>query len=194
MDAGTPLSAHSPRPPSAGAHAPVALPDPIHTTTTSPEKVGDTAAAAAQAVAAIITTIDNDEQLLGLNFASEPNRSLDTTPQIDPHLQSQTATLTSLNSPLPALKDILDHTPTPASAAATVATTTATAAVSRAATPTMKAGTPSGDGMSTKSPESRPLNVTDALSYLDAVKVQFQDKPDVYNHFLDIMKDFKSQV
>ena len=45
------------------------------------------------------------------------------------------------------------------------------------------------------SPESsRPLNVTDALSYLDAVKQQFNDKPDVYNHFLDIMKDFKSQV
>lgn len=40
----------------------------------------------------------------------------------------------------------------------------------------------------------RPLNVTDALSYLDAVKIQFQDKPDVYNHFLDIMKDFKSQL
>lgn len=40
----------------------------------------------------------------------------------------------------------------------------------------------------------RPLNVTDALSYLDAVKIQFQDKPDVYNRFLDIMKDFKSQV
>ncbi len=41
---------------------------------------------------------------------------------------------------------------------------------------------------------NRPLNVTDALSYLDAVKVQFFDKPDVYNHFLDIMKDFKSQM
>jgi paired amphipathic helix protein Sin3a len=40
----------------------------------------------------------------------------------------------------------------------------------------------------------RPLNVTDALSYLDAVKVQFQSQPDVYNHFLDIMKDFKSQL
>ncbi|THV01430.1 hypothetical protein K435DRAFT_655423 [Dendrothele bispora CBS 962.96] len=45
-----------------------------------------------------------------------------------------------------------------------------------------------------RSPEtSRPLNVTDALSYLDAVKIQFQDKPEVYNKFLDIMKDFKSQ-
>ena len=40
----------------------------------------------------------------------------------------------------------------------------------------------------------RPLNVSDALGYLDAVKMQFQDKPDVYNHFLDIMKDFKSQA
>ncbi|KAL0570127.1 hypothetical protein V5O48_011832 [Marasmius crinis-equi] len=39
----------------------------------------------------------------------------------------------------------------------------------------------------------RPLNVTDALSYLDHVKHQFQDQPDVYNHFLDIMKEFKSQ-
>ena len=42
--------------------------------------------------------------------------------------------------------------------------------------------------------QERQLNVTDALSYLDAVKVQFQDQPDVYNQFLDIMKDFKSQL
>lgn len=34
----------------------------------------------------------------------------------------------------------------------------------------------------------------DALSYLDQVKVQFSDQPDVYNRFLDIMKDFKSQT
>ena len=38
------------------------------------------------------------------------------------------------------------------------------------------------------------LNVRDALSYLDQVKVQFTDHPDVYNRFLDIMKDFKSQA
>jgi paired amphipathic helix protein Sin3a len=36
--------------------------------------------------------------------------------------------------------------------------------------------------------------VKDALSYLDQVKVQFQGRPDIYNHFLDIMKDFKSQA
>jgi paired amphipathic helix protein Sin3a len=51
-----------------------------------------------------------------------------------------------------------------------------------------------GGGVVDGSPGTRPLNVTDALSYLDAVKHQFQDKPDVYNRFLDIMKDFKSQV
>jgi paired amphipathic helix protein Sin3a len=32
------------------------------------------------------------------------------------------------------------------------------------------------------------------LTYLDQVKVQFHDQPDVYNRFLDIMKDFKSQA
>ena len=40
----------------------------------------------------------------------------------------------------------------------------------------------------------RPLNVKDALSYLDQVKTQFGGQPDVYNRFLDIMKDFKSQA
>ena len=39
----------------------------------------------------------------------------------------------------------------------------------------------------------RPLNVGDALSYLDAVKRQFSESPTVYNKFLDIMKDFKNQ-
>lgn len=34
--------------------------------------------------------------------------------------------------------------------------------------------------------------LNDALSYLDQVKIQFVDHPDVYNRFLDIMKDFKS--
>ncbi|KAJ7881553.1 paired amphipathic helix, partial [Mycena olivaceomarginata] len=39
-----------------------------------------------------------------------------------------------------------------------------------------------------------PLTVTDALSYLDAIKNKFHDQPNVYNHFLDIMKEFKSQI
>lgn len=33
----------------------------------------------------------------------------------------------------------------------------------------------------------RPLNVKDALSYLDSVKNQFHDRPQIYNNFLDIM-------
>ncbi|RLV93073.1 Transcriptional regulatory protein SIN3 [Spathaspora sp. JA1] len=46
---------------------------------------------------------------------------------------------------------------------------------------------------STTSNVYRPLNVKDALSYLDQVKIQFYNQADVYNNFLDIMKDFKSQ-
>lgn len=40
----------------------------------------------------------------------------------------------------------------------------------------------------------RPLNVKDALTYLDTVKAKFSSQNDVYNQFLDIMKDFKSQM
>ncbi|KAM3721596.1 Paired amphipathic helix protein Sin3a [Dirofilaria immitis] len=40
----------------------------------------------------------------------------------------------------------------------------------------------------------RRLRVEDALCYLDQVKQQFADAPDVYVNFLDVMKDFKSQT
>ncbi|KAI9883013.1 MAG: hypothetical protein M1823_005218 [Watsoniomyces obsoletus] len=43
-------------------------------------------------------------------------------------------------------------------------------------------------------PQGQQPILNDALSYLDQVKVQFMDQPDVYNRFLDIMKDFKSQA
>ncbi|PBK98514.1 hypothetical protein ARMGADRAFT_579337 [Armillaria gallica] len=46
-------------------------------------------------------------------------------------------------------------------------------------------------------PRSRPprgLNFTDILNYMDAFKVQFQDKPKVYNGFLAIMRDFENQI
>lgn len=39
----------------------------------------------------------------------------------------------------------------------------------------------------------RELKVEDALLYLDQVKVAFGDKPEIYNEFLDIMKNFKAQ-
>mgnify|MGYP005669533841 FL=1 len=35
--------------------------------------------------------------------------------------------------------------------------------------------------------------VEDALLYLDQVKMAFEDKPEIYNKFLDIMKNFKAQ-
>jgi len=39
----------------------------------------------------------------------------------------------------------------------------------------------------------RELKVEDALLYLDQVKMAFGDKPEIYNKFLDIMKNFKAQ-
>lgn len=86
--------------------------------------------------------------------------------------------------------------------------TTSIDSLLRSPTPAMKAKTPKpatprpptsdspvGPSGAQASPDvGRALNVTDALSYLDAVKVQFNDKPEVYNRFLDIMKDFKSQT
>ncbi|KAF8301394.1 hypothetical protein DL93DRAFT_2090785 [Clavulina sp. PMI_390] len=41
--------------------------------------------------------------------------------------------------------------------------------------------------------QSGKLTVKDALSYLDLVKTTFAEQPDVYNQFLDIMKDFRNQ-
>ena len=41
---------------------------------------------------------------------------------------------------------------------------------------------------------SQRLKVEDALTYLDKVKIRFGQNPHVYNRFLDIMKDFKSQA
>ena len=38
----------------------------------------------------------------------------------------------------------------------------------------------------------RELRVEDALLYLDQVKVEFGDRPHIYNEFLDIMKTFKT--
>ncbi|KAL7565064.1 hypothetical protein ACA910_005076 [Epithemia clementina (nom. ined.)] len=39
----------------------------------------------------------------------------------------------------------------------------------------------------------KELRVEDALLYLDQVKVEFGDRPHIYNEFLDIMKTFKTQ-
>lgn len=37
------------------------------------------------------------------------------------------------------------------------------------------------------------LQVEDALTYLDQVKIRFGSDPATYNGFLEIMKEFKSQ-
>ncbi|KAK3393589.1 hypothetical protein B0H63DRAFT_406819 [Podospora didyma] len=57
----------------------------------------------------------------------------------------------------------------------------------------MGAGHAMAPGPSGMAQGQQPI-LNDALSYLDQVKVQFHEQPDVYNKFLDIMKDFKSQT
>ena len=54
-------------------------------------------------------------------------------------------------------------------------------------------GPPQANGVGPLAQGQQPI-LNDALSYLDQVKVRFQEQPDVYNRFLDIMKDFKSQA
>ncbi|XP_034392021.1 paired amphipathic helix protein Sin3a-like [Cyclopterus lumpus] len=49
------------------------------------------------------------------------------------------------------------------------------------------------DEASARGQQLKRLKVEDALSYLDQVKLQFGNQPQVYNDFLDIMKEFKSQ-
>jgi histone deacetylase complex regulatory component SIN3 len=71
-------------------------------------------------------------------------------------------------------------------------------------TPVMNASTPQsptrdlsatiGDSAHKPSEPERVLVLEDALRYLDAVKAQFVDKPEVFKKFLDIMKDFKTGV
>jgi hypothetical protein len=71
--------------------------------------------------------------------------------------------------------------------------TTSTVTSSLAALSSQPQNLPSSSNSNSQN-KYRPLNVRDALSYLDQVKVQFQDFPGVYNKFLDIMKDFKTQM
>ena len=59
---------------------------------------------------------------------------------------------------------------------------------------TNAAAPPQPNGVAPLSSQGQQPILNDALSYLDQVKVRFQEQPDVYNRFLDIMKDFKSQA
>ncbi|KAJ6172478.1 hypothetical protein N7470_001545, partial [Penicillium chermesinum] len=60
--------------------------------------------------------------------------------------------------------------------------------------PILNASHPTGPQHTQNIRLTETFHVQDALSYLDQVKVRFVDQPDVYNRFLDIMKDFKSQA
>lgn len=44
------------------------------------------------------------------------------------------------------------------------------------------------------SPAPRSVKFESALDFLDQVKLQFQHQPQIYNYFLDVMKEFKAQT
>eukprot|EP00578_Thalassiosira_sp_NH16_P020918 CAMPEP_0181086602 /NCGR_PEP_ID=MMETSP1071-20121207/5835_1 /TAXON_ID=35127 /ORGANISM="Thalassiosira sp., Strain NH16" /LENGTH=583 /DNA_ID=CAMNT_0023168451 /DNA_START=248 /DNA_END=1996 /DNA_ORIENTATION=- len=50
-----------------------------------------------------------------------------------------------------------------------------------------------GDAANLWNSTGRELKVEDALLYLDQVKLEFGDRPRIYNEFLEIMKNFKAQ-
>ncbi|KAJ2493505.1 hypothetical protein IWW37_000594 [Coemansia sp. RSA 2050] len=79
--------------------------------------------------------------------------------------------------------------------AAPLATSTQPAAANGSTVaPAAAAEAPSEPARPQVDARERQLNVSDALSYLDLVKSQFQDRPEVYNQFLEIMKEFKSHA
>lgn len=72
----------------------------------------------------------------------------------------------------------------------------AAAVVNAATIVTTSSSSPAGNNAASgggNSTQFQRLKVEDALSYLDQVKFKFGNKPQVYNDFLDIMKEFKSQ-
>ncbi|ORZ23387.1 hypothetical protein BCR42DRAFT_447079 [Absidia repens] len=126
----------------------------------------------------------NDSSAKPAHFSHHPTTSLsskstDTPPKAFANSNAYTeATSTSSSMPL--------SVPTRPSTSADTSSATATKT-----TPSQQTETAN---TSASTPGYRPLNVKDALAYLDQVKVRFGDRPDVYNRFLDIMKDFKHQI
>uniref|UniRef100_A0A146LA21 Paired amphipathic helix protein Sin3a n=3 Tax=Lygus hesperus TaxID=30085 RepID=A0A146LA21_LYGHE len=60
-------------------------------------------------------------------------------------------------------------------------------------TPPTVVGSAGAPNVSGPTQQFQRLKVEDALSYLDQVKYKFNSQPQVYNDFLEIMKEFKSQ-
>lgn len=86
-----------------------------------------------------------------------------------------------------------NHVSVPASSTNTGNSTSAATGTAASST-TTTTSTTNNTSAAANSNGYRPLNVKDALTYLDQVKVKFADQPEVYNRFLDIMKEFKSQA
>lgn len=84
----------------------------------------------------------------------------------------------------------------PAATNGSVASPTSSADISRSPDvprPVPSQAMPTAGAASFASPASR-INKNDAKMYLDQVRIQFADQPEIYSRFLDIMKEFKAHT
>ncbi|SCZ98892.1 BZ3500_MvSof-1268-A1-R1_Chr3-1g05689 [Microbotryum saponariae] len=118
------------------------------------------------------------------------------------HASASTSSSNTAPAPTPAHARPSTH-PSPAIARPVGARTSALSSAnpSRQGSPVAPNSTSSGAATATPNaaaaPNStafRPLNVRDALAYLDRVKQQFSAEYTVYDQFLTIMKEFKTQA
>ncbi|KAF8268551.1 paired amphipathic helix [Lactarius quietus] len=118
-------------------------------------------------------------------------------PSIEPSLQNVTQPPSSADATVPELVQPIPPSPHPPIDNQKALATIPSAPASQPLLPIEKQTKPDAPQPVLENQNgatARRVNVTDALSYLDTVKIQFHDRPDVYNIFLDIMKDFRSQV
>lgn len=150
------------------------------------------------------TVAENPGPALHLDESSEDTPRASKLQPSSPDTARPSVEMDSINAPINASSDTekvnskekppILSSPRPAPDSTTAVPSDATPMIVDEGLAPPRSGRPSPVDPQSYAPMDRPLNVTDALSYLDAVKVQFQDQPDVYNHFLDIMKEFKNEL
>ena len=193
------------------------LPHPAHSTheqmstasLMNPAASTSTATASAGASAPVVRT---ERQHSGFSVASfdnplpptevkKPQTASTTTTTAASSVSPSSSKVTSSNSTgVPTAATLVNPVSAPTTnnvdtpVAVAVASTPSAPVTASAAATTAGAAAAAAAAQAPAASQYRPLNVKDALSYLEQVKFQFNSRPDVYNQFLDIMKDFKSQA
>lgn len=104
------------------------------------------------------------DDISGVNDFENNDVKIDSTTASEPHINTKTSSISSV---------INDSSATVASAV--VETSTSPIAPATATTPT-----------------TQSMQLNDAFAYLDRVRAEFADQPEIYNKFLQVMREFKS--